>query len=116
MKKLLKTVNFKPYRPLITALLANKAKSNEEICALINPKNDRLPPPLTFTPTAMRTGTLSSLTNSSNCLENFLPALGHESHKLMYTDVPGLVDHFINTQHVDAAFCLEPNKSFIDLK
>ncbi|PLW45203.1 hypothetical protein PCANC_11285 [Puccinia coronata f. sp. avenae] len=114
MTNLLATNNFEPYRPLITALLANEAKSDEEIRALINPKYNRRPPPLTFIPTPTSTGTLSSLVDSSNRLEDFLPALGHELRGLLYKDVYGLVNHFIDTHHVYPS--LRPDESFIDLK
>ncbi|KAA1137639.1 hypothetical protein PGTUg99_016914 [Puccinia graminis f. sp. tritici] len=107
---------FQPFRPLITLLLDNQAKSNQEMLELINEEFNSPPTPLSFIPTPLRTGITSSLPNSSSQLSHLLPTLKRELKDSMYTNVPGLLEHFIQKQPIDSASRLEPDESFIDLK
>ncbi|EFP93001.1 FunK1 12 [Puccinia graminis f. sp. tritici CRL 75-36-700-3] len=116
MPDLNRTDDFEPFRPLITVLLANEAKCNEEMCDLIDQESNRPPTPLAFVPAPVKTSTTSGLVDSSSKLEDFLHPLRQELTGLLYTNVPGLVEHFINKQHIDPAFRLEPTEYFIDKK
>jgi hypothetical protein len=111
-----RTDDFEPFWPLITVLLANEAKCNEEMCDLIDQEFNRPPTPLAFIPAPVKTGTTSGLVDSSSKLEDFLPPPRQGLTGLLYTNVPGLVEHFINKQHIDPAFRLEPTKYFLDKK
>ncbi|KAA1129239.1 hypothetical protein PGTUg99_017979 [Puccinia graminis f. sp. tritici] len=107
---------FEPFKPLIAVTLADKAKSNQEMLKFIEEEFGSPPTPLPFIPTPLRTGTTSSLTNSSDLLRHFMPRLRQELQGLMYNNVPGLVEHFIQQRTFDPALRLEPDESFIDEK
>ncbi|KAA1106275.1 hypothetical protein PGT21_032394 [Puccinia graminis f. sp. tritici] len=62
-----------PFKPLITVLLAAEGKSNQDIFEFINEAFNRPPTPLPVTPTPLRTGATSTLTNSSDQLSQFPP-------------------------------------------
>ncbi|KAI9615559.1 hypothetical protein H4Q26_011500 [Puccinia striiformis f. sp. tritici PST-130] len=109
---LYKQSRFEPLRPLIIFILDNEAKSDEEIIQFIeqhfNGPQSSLPASIT---SKFRTGTTSSLVNSS-----FIPALERELDGLMYTNVPGLVEHFINKSHIDPEILLQSHGKFIKQK
>ncbi|EFP91159.1 FunK1 9 [Puccinia graminis f. sp. tritici CRL 75-36-700-3] len=112
---------FEAFEPLIAVILSDDAKSDSEMYEFIDTQ---------FTTrsthsSAMRTGTAAGLMSSSNKLSDILPVLKRELNDLMYTDVPGLVDHFIKLHtnsasllkcHIDPAFLLQPLENVINQK
>ncbi|KNE97122.1 hypothetical protein PSTG_09548 [Puccinia striiformis f. sp. tritici PST-78] len=112
MMGLIRAGRVEAYRPLITAILAEESTSDEELCRLINQEFHRPPTPLRL----ISSSTTSSLVDPSSELDESLPPLRQDFADSIYTNVPGLVEHFINKQLIDPAFRLTPDKSFVDQK
>ncbi|OAV91702.1 hypothetical protein PTTG_27886 [Puccinia triticina 1-1 BBBD Race 1] len=130
--------DFESFRPLIRDLLADEAKSDQEMYKFIDQEFNTPPSHQSFTPTSqftassshtpriadrVITGTLSGQVNSSSKVSDILTALQRELKNLMFTDVPGLLDHItqLHTKsnsllldYVDLASLLKPHESFIN--
>ncbi|KAA1122851.1 hypothetical protein PGTUg99_000731 [Puccinia graminis f. sp. tritici] len=119
ISRLVTVDEFKTYEPLITYILLNQAKSNQEMLQLINKEHSEPPTPQPVTSTALvRTGNISGLTNSSTKVSDFVPTLKRELNKLLYTNVQSLVEHFIDPRHIDPTHRKRTNarSRFIDQK
>ncbi|KAA1122855.1 hypothetical protein PGTUg99_002314 [Puccinia graminis f. sp. tritici] len=106
---------FKTYEPLITYILLNQAKSDQEILQLINKQHSKPPTPPVSAPVS--TGNiLSGLIDSS--ASDFVPILERELEELLYTNVQGLLEHFIDPRHIDPTHRKRTNARsvFIDEK
>jgi len=108
--------HFENFRPLITVVLANKAKSNPELFEFINKEFVGFPRHLLIPPTRVRPVPTSSLVDSSSFLSHHLPGLNKELKKLMYTDVPGLVNHYTRQHTIDPILLLQTHQSFVGQK
>ncbi|OAV87678.1 hypothetical protein PTTG_29327 [Puccinia triticina 1-1 BBBD Race 1] len=130
--------DFESLRPLITVLLADEAKSDQEMYDFIDQEFNTPPSHRSFTPKSQFTtssshtsriadrvinSTLSGQANSSSNVSDILTALQQELKNLMFTDVPGLLDHItqLHTKsnsllldYVDLASLLKPHESFIN--
>jgi hypothetical protein len=78
---------FKTYEPFIARIVLNESKSDEEMLQFINKEYSEPPTPLPV--------------NSSTKVSDFVPTLKRELNELLYTNVQGLVEHFIDPQHID---------------
>ncbi|KAI9613537.1 hypothetical protein H4Q26_010144 [Puccinia striiformis f. sp. tritici PST-130] len=108
--------HFDHFQPLITLILANEVKSNQEICELISTECERPPTSSHYISTTVGTDTTRDTTTRSSELNDSIPLLKRKLNELMYQNVPGLVEHFINKVNIDPAFLLKPHESFINQK
>ncbi|KAA1107311.1 hypothetical protein PGT21_009769 [Puccinia graminis f. sp. tritici] len=76
-------------------------------------KKELIDLPSASSPSAITT---ASLVDSSERVDDLLPRLKLELQKLMYKDVPDLVEHLFQHHHVNFAEILQPHKSFIKQK
>ncbi|KAA1074374.1 hypothetical protein PGT21_003157 [Puccinia graminis f. sp. tritici] len=114
MNSLLENHCFKPFKPLVTVVLGSEVKSNEELYNLAELLCMSHPSPsVTSTPPKIST---SSRVKSSSHLSDFLPALKMESKELMFGNVPGLVEHFLQQHQLDTPSALKPHNIFINQK
>lgn len=116
MLSLIESSSFERFKPIVTVILGNEAKPNQEMYDLIAKEFIDLPSPSApsaLTPVKITT---ASLVDSSQRVDDLLPTLKHELNKLMYKDVPDLVEHLFQHHHVDFAEILQPHKRFIKQK
>ncbi|KNF05242.1 hypothetical protein, variant [Puccinia striiformis f. sp. tritici PST-78] len=92
--------NLDAYKQLIETILLNEATSNETMLRLINEiaiQTSTLP--LASTSGTGRTVTQSGRVNASHIASEVVHTIKQELNKLLYNDVPGLVEHFIDPVH-----------------
>ncbi|KAH9467000.1 hypothetical protein Pst134EB_002034 [Puccinia striiformis f. sp. tritici] len=111
------TDQLETFRPFIETIFANEATSDEEMLSLIPeiPTEPSTPTPVT-SPTPLRTGTTSGHINPSTKLTDCLPTLRRELNELLYTEVPGLMEHFLDARHIDPTHRKRSYKDFIEKK
>jgi hypothetical protein len=114
MTYLLENNCFKPFKPLVTVVLGSEVKSDEELYNLAEQLCMSHPSPsVTSTPLTIST---SSRVKSSSHLSDFLPALKLELKEVMFGNVPGLVEHFLQQHQLDTPSVLKPHDIFINQK
>ncbi|OAV96416.1 hypothetical protein PTTG_26385 [Puccinia triticina 1-1 BBBD Race 1] len=114
MTELAWTEKFKPYKHLITFLLADETKPNKAMRRLISQEYNGSSISTEFVSPLVRTGTTPGLIHSLDRVADFLHSLKRELTGLLYKDVKGLVDSLLNSAHLDPALRLEPDENFIN--